>query len=511
MKARTPLGRGRGLPRIGPRPHLRSLLPVATLAVLLVAALPAAADFGSSIVTIKVTTQAFDQYSPWRKSAPSQEEIQGTVLDGHLILTVARPLADLVTAEVSKHGNPARYPAEVVMKDYVAGIALLTVREPAFFADLEPVTLAAPGAVSGQLRAVRWEPGGILREFSATVVKTVVDYFTPVGATLAHVLSTDMDHGGSGEAVFEDGKLLGLAYHLDPGTKALSVYAVEVLQRLFADLADGAYGGYPSTWEYARGLEGDLTLKRFLGLRDDETGVLVTTVPPRMSGAGVLRPNDVILSVDGKPIDDSGLYRSESFGMLHYESLLFLNHQVGDSVELRVVRDREQIAVSVPLLPIDAEAFLVPPASVDEPPDFVVYGGLVFQELTRSYLQGVWGSDWWRSADSRLLFAYDDESLFPRPDRRRIVVLNRVLPHAVNAGYQSDSNLVLDSLNGTPVRDLAHLASLLASPAGPYAVFRFAGGDRMVLAHERATAAEKEIMESYGLQATSSVRRSSGS
>lgn len=465
----------------------------------------AALDLSSSLVTIKVTNQGFDHYSPWRRRAPSQQEVQGSVIEGHYILTIAPPLADAVLVEVSKRGSPRKYTAKVVLADRVAGLALLTVTDPAFFSDLSPLPLAPAGALASELRIARWESGGILREFSASVVKTAVDYFTPLGATLAHFLSTDMDRGGTGEAVISGGALVGLAYFLEPASKNLKVHAVEVLRRLLADLGDGSYQGYPSSWEYARGLEGDQNLKSYLGVPDGQDGVLVTAVPPRMSGAGILLPGDVILSVDGRKIDDSGLYRSESFGMLHYESLLFLNHQVGDTIDLRVLRDRKTVELEVVLLPLDAEAFLIAPAAADTAPEYVVFGGLVFQELTRSYLQGAWGSDWWRGADSRLLYYYEERSLFPEPGRRRIVLLNRVLPHAVNAGYQSETNLVLEVLNGEPVRDLAHLAKLLGAPAGRYAVFGFTGGDRLVLSFEGAAAAEKEILSLYGLTASSFV------
>jgi S1-C subfamily serine protease len=373
------------------------ILPLAGfvfLASLLGAPRAAALDFSSSLVTIKVTAQGFDQYSPWRKRAPSQQEVQGAVIEGRLIITIAPPLADAVLLEVSKHGSPTKYTATVLLKDPVAGLALLTVSDPTFFADLSPLPLARPGALAPELRIARWEPGGILREFSATLVKTAVDYFTPLGATLAHFLSTDMDRGGSGEAVVAGGALVGLAYYLEPASKNLKVHAVEVLRRLLSDLADGSYGGYPSTWEYARGLEGDRNLKSYLGLPEGESGVLVTAVPPRMSGAGVLLPNDVILAVDGRKIDDSGLYLSEGFGMLHYESLLFLNHQVGDTIKVLVLREKKKLELQVPLLPLDADAFLIPPAAVDAAPEYIVFGGLLFQELTRSYLQGAWGNDW---------------------------------------------------------------------------------------------------------------------
>jgi hypothetical protein len=200
------------------------------------------------------------------------------------------------------------------------------------------------------------------------------------------------------------------------------------------------------------------------------------------------------------------MYRSAAYGQLRYEPLLFLEHAPGDTVVVRVLRKGERQDLDVPLLPIEASSFLIPLLPDDAPPPYLVFGGLVFQELTRSYLQGAWGGDWRRSADSRLLYLYQNLSLFPAEGRRRVVIMNRVLPHAVNAGYQSQANLVLESLGGQPVSDLEHLSRLIETRDETYAVFGFSGSDRIVLSYDRARAADREIRSLYGLPAVESDR-----
>ena len=106
--------------------------------------LAAALDVASTVVTVKVTTQSYDAYSPWRKRSPAQEELQGCVLEGGRILTVAGPLADQVQVEVSRQGSPKRYAAELLLRDPVAGLALLTVRDRSFFDGLTPPSSRAP-------------------------------------------------------------------------------------------------------------------------------------------------------------------------------------------------------------------------------------------------------------------------------------------------------------------------------------------------------------------------------
>ena len=156
----------------------------------------------NSVVSISVTIQNFDHYSPWQKETPKKSMISGCVIEGNRILTIAFPLANHILVEVSKHGEPRKYPAEVILKDFNCGLALLTVNDKSFFADLEPVEYAESGRFKGIALVAKWDKHGFLKIFRAEVFKTSIDLFELQGGTLAHHMTTGLDSGGKGEPVF---------------------------------------------------------------------------------------------------------------------------------------------------------------------------------------------------------------------------------------------------------------------------------------------------------------------
>ena len=68
--------------------------------------------------------------------------------------------------------------------------------------------------------------------------------------------------------------------------------------------------------------------------------------------------------------------------------------QPGETMPVKVLRDGERLDLQLPLRAMRPEEDRVPPYVFGRGPDYLVVGGLVFEELTRPYL-GAWG-DWAR-------------------------------------------------------------------------------------------------------------------
>ena len=107
---------------------------------------PAAARPGhpleSQLVTIRVTSQQWNEYRPWQRKKPGTRTFVGVVLPGQRILTIADDLGDATLIQVEKFDRPPRLRARIVHCDQQAGLAVLTVDEPDFFNDLQPVEIA---------------------------------------------------------------------------------------------------------------------------------------------------------------------------------------------------------------------------------------------------------------------------------------------------------------------------------------------------------------------------------
>jgi hypothetical protein len=134
-------------------------------------------------------------------------------------------------------------------------------------------------------------------------------------------------------------------------------------------------------------------------------------------------------------------------------------------------------------------------------PDYVVVGGLVFEELTRPYLSTF--GDWARRAPARLLVAMDREPEEEGGEMKRIVLLSSVLPDPANLGYQELRDQIVERVNGHEVRTLADLRKAFAAPERGFQVVELLPGQpaaRLVLDAKEAAAAAARIRGAYGVE-----------
>ena len=69
-----------------------------------------------------------------------------------------------------------------------------------------------------------------------------------------------------------------------------------------------------------------------------------------------------------------------------------------------------------------------------------------------------WGNDWSRSAPVSLLQMRNEWST---PDRKEVVVALQVLAADVNLGYHDWRNWVVDSVNGSPIKNFKQFTDML--------------------------------------------------
>ncbi|MBN1496989.1 MAG: trypsin-like serine protease [Spirochaetes bacterium] len=466
---------------------------------------PAAHAMDDRVVYLLVTSQKYDYASPWQMGDISRSNATGCVIDGNMILTSAYAITDHSGIEVMKKGESRKYQAEVYIKDYHCGLALLRVKDRSFFKGLKPVEFGPSGKIPGRAAVVyRWDSLSSLKEYSANLTKASIRFYEPGCSALMYQFSTSMNEGGNGEPVFIDGRLAGVAAALSGESKTLYVLGIDVVLRMLKDAGDGDYRGVPFFWIDGVELRSDVNLRDYFGVAAGDGGVLVTGVPAISSGGESLRINDIIQSIDGHRIDDSGMYDSP-YGKLYYYGLVQLDHQVGDSISMVVLRDRRQTTLRFTLKPVPDECCAIPLISHDRGPRYCVVGGLVFQELSAGYLE-LYGRDWKKKADKRLVYYYDSvKSLVEKGPEVRVVVLTRVLPDTVNKGYQQYHSLVLNSVNGVSVKNLTQMKKLVDRAAGDYLVFSFVGETTVVLDKNEASRGESELMQKYNVTAPHNI------
>lgn len=454
-------------------------------------------DLSKSVVELRVTTQGFDYHSPWQKKSYDVTTISGVLIGEKLILTNSHSLLQHVYVEASKSGKDQRYTAQILIKDYNTGLALITVQDPDFFSDLIPVEITNYNFKDSSPVITSWDDRGIFRSYSTEMYKTEV-LFHETGASLFHKLFAALDNPHGGEPVFQGGKLIGVTQWYDEENNILSAISSSMIIWMIYNVSDGTYENQPNLFFNGTYLKNDENLKSYLGLSSEDTGIYVDSVPPISSAYGYMQEGDVILSIDGININDNGLCNIEPYGPMHYIWLV-ISHFAGDEITLELFRNREKITVSFKLLQNNPEEYLIEPFYTDTPPKYLISGGLILQELTAGFVKRG-GNDWRKTENRRFIHLFDNFEYYPETPGNRIVILNRIIPLSMNSGYEYLRNEVLIKVNDTEINNLLQVKEIIENTDNKYIVFDFLGGNRIVLEKDKIEESFGELAESYKIE-----------
>jgi hypothetical protein len=438
--------------------------------VIPLAAMASAPDYGARVVALSVTQQTFDERRPWAKTNPRTRNASAVVVEGPLLLTEAHMIADATLIRVEKHGAPYRVPARVIHVDPEIDLALLAVDEEGFFDDLEAARVAAFVPTRGSARTVRWRNRQL--EVSGGRVTSIEVKGNRYG-TIEHaflLLTTDLTGGGWSEPVFGDEGLIGLTVAQEG--QVASVVPAEIigayLRRARNAQAYRGFASFSAGWQNNR----DPALSAYLGLEGRPRGVVITKLPWGTSACGVLAPRDILLELDGHPIDALGNYQHPRYGRLRFTHLAAADHQPGDIVSAQVLREGKLLDLDLELRRYPAQASLIPWRRDNIEPSYLVAGGLVFRELDGAYLRS-WDGDAHDAPSPDLVNRLYLERHGQAPGRRRVLVLSYVLPAPYNLGYHDLSNLAVRKVNGHAVDSIAALAQAFQQPVDGFHTIEF--------------------------------------
>ncbi|HEU4727329.1 MAG TPA: hypothetical protein VFT22_05560, partial [Kofleriaceae bacterium] len=155
---------------------------------------------------------------------------------------------------------------------------------------------------------------------------------------------------------------------------------------------------------------------------------------------------------------------------------------VGDALPVDILRRGERRRAEVVLGPWQP---LVPRSRYDMPPQYFVYGGLVFQTLTRDYLT-TWDK-WWNKAPKEFLNYY--YLGYRSAEQHEVVILTQILADEINVGYGHLYNEAVATLEGRVPRDMHDFVARLSAARGVVEITTTSGGMIMLDADEvrRAT------------------------
>jgi hypothetical protein len=466
--------------------------------------------FEDSVVRLSVSKQSFDVSVPWQAGDVSQQLHLGVVLDGNRILTTAFAVADATFIEMTRFGETARWEMQPRFVDWEANLALLTAVKSEAYQGLSPVSLGEDLKVNDKVDIFKARDTYQMSRMQASI-QEVGSYTsgTSTYSLVSYLLKVQQTGLGWSEPIFQGGRLVALATGQDNNY----VYAMPmaVIRHFLDDThEEGKYRGFPSI-----GVELDSLVspdvRKLIGAEAWQRGVRIAEVMADSSFAQKLEPDDVLLEVGGTPISEHGFFTHPKWGKLHLKYLLNERY-AGDVLELKIVRKGKELTVSAPLTRFDSNRTKVVAYGYGRKEPHFIFGGLVFQELTRNYLKQ-WGRDWRSAAPFDLMYIYDYQNAPEAEPGRRIVLMSRVLADEFNRGYGDLRNVVVDEVNGRKIRSLEDMRAALRDAAITRGGKRYAkisflrGGGEVILAYDGLEAAHERIAKTYEVTAPESFFR----
>ena len=152
-------------------------------------------------------------------------------------------------------------------------------------------------------------------------------------------------------------------------------------------MKDKKYTGFPALGISWQPMESPHMREAFK--MGERKGVLVRIVPGAGASAGLLKKQDVLMSVDGTDVAGDGTVQFREDERIAWSYVVSRKH-IGDTIKLRIWRDAKEISVNVTLKP---RPTLVPIHLSGLPPSFFITAGLVFVTCSEPYLQDEYGDD----------------------------------------------------------------------------------------------------------------------
>ncbi|QIF05628.1 S1C family serine protease [Roseimicrobium sp. ORNL1] len=438
--------------------------PVAVVAMPIVEA----AGKNTSLLRVNVTYQAWNFRVPWQKTSPGTRRGLGVLMEKNQILVTAQIVADATYIELEQADTGQKLTAKVKAVDYDANLAVL---EPAsdpkeFFSALKPLAIETSGRIGDKLQV--WQLGRVgdliitpLEINKVLTSRYVLDtshflVYETIGIIRSESNSFTLP-------VIKNGKLAGLLLRYNSRDQTATVLPGPIIAHFLKDIASGDYKGFPSLGvEYQQTL--DEQFREYLGMTKDQQGVYIGEVAKGGSAESLgMKKGDILMEMNGYKVDARGDYKDPVFGPVNLSHLVRGNSYVGDKVSVKVLRDGKEQTLSGKLTRKNPKDYVVWPYLFDRGANFLVMGGLVFQELSIPYLQS-FGENWETSGPLRLVHIASHADEYEKMGKKKIIFLSGALPTRSTQGYGRIGGSIVSKVNGKEINDLSDLDKAFKEP-----------------------------------------------
>jgi S1-C subfamily serine protease len=461
----------------------------------------------NSVVKVFSTLRLPDLYRPWTKQSPTEVTGSGAIISGKRILTNAHVV--LHASQVQIQANQAGDKISATVEAIAPGIdlAILKLDDDKFFDTHSglPMKKTLPDAKE-PVMVYGYPTGGSSLSITKGIISRIE--FAAYNSSV-HGLRIQIDAainaGNSGGPAVVGDEMIGLAFSRLGGTAQNIGYIIpcEEIGLFLQDLAGGHYDGKPTMYDDLQTLENP-ALRPFLHLDQTVQGMIVHR-PFSSDAAYPLKEWDLITKIGETPIDDEGMIKIGDNLRVRF-AYLIQKIAKQDKVPLSVTRNGKEMHVDLSLL---RHRPLVIPELEGNYPSYFIYGPIVFSEATTEFVGESRRNPAAAAAlallGSPLITRLGDKPAFA--GERMVVISSPFFPHKLSKGYGNPSWQVVKSVNGRPVKNLAHFVEVLRDLKDQFVTFEFnvrSGGETIIFPRAEMTVATDEILNDNGIRAQGS-------
>jgi len=407
------------------------------------------------LVTVNVAYQPYSLTSPWRKSVIGNRSGIGVMVKKGIFLIPADLIKDFTNITVSTP-NSNKVNATVFNVDYGMNLCLLKVDDQKFLSTLNTIKLADSYKI-GDSFTIEFFKDELLVKNNGTFQNFYLlkSWFSPY-LYLTMVIKT-LVKSTPGMPLIKNGMLAGICVASNDNKNQLYFTSLEVIYHFLKDsFSNKKYKGFVFNNIKYTDMKSKIFREYMLGkntLRDKnnvELGVYI--IRPGSNYKDSLKNGDILYKIDDMTIGNGGRVKalenpffsfSESrqkyffisdkkSGDIDFRAMMNNIYFPGDTISLSILRKNKSIKTKIALMKYDPEKFLVPETFYDRSrPSYIIYGGLILEELSGSFLKQ------WKDYDENSpvdLYLKYKNGVTKMSDKKYVFVAN-YLADEINLGY----------------------------------------------------------------------------
>jgi hypothetical protein len=451
-------------------------------------------------------------YEPWKHGKVYTEQHVGTVVNFNGsnekgILIKASALAYAKRIEMQLLSGTELIELQPVFVDYEVNLALLETTTSDALDHLHALSVYDKDLpIEEEVSLLRIESNNHIARLQSSLRKVTFGERIDVSSypTVNYIFKFSRKELGWSEPIISKGRLVGLSVGQDEEDNVHAIPSTVIAHFLNDDLNEG-YQGFPTAGFQVTSLSSPHT-REALNLDSKKRGVLITKVSKQGSFYTEIKKGDVLIAIDEKEINSNGNIMHPLWGEIS-AGVSLLRHYSGDKLSVQILKDKKPITVSKELKRYSSNSMLIPYYDDYGKTQFLIVGGLVFQELTRPFLRG-WGPNWMGDAPSSLVYNWEFKNREPTHADERIIILNQILADSINKGYEGIGNAIVKSINGMPIHCMIDLKKSLEKPIlknnQSFLIVKLDYGEgEVILSMNSLKEANARIQENYGVHAPS--------